>query len=263
MLSSPVTLDVRGPLATLTISRAAHRNRLDLFTAGMLEQLVRNVSEREELRVLVITGEDEVFCCGVDLDYVAQIQAMGDVDSFRQFLRTGRNLLFMFRRMPQLVIAAVNGLTTGAGLGLVLASDWSVACEKAFFGETSHWDGLFPGWTTHWLLQERVGTIRSTELVMLGQMLSAEEALDIGLINRLVRADNLAQCASQMAAKFCEAPPLVLREIKRTIYENHYRECEQNSDLEIDGQVKCFLSEDSRAGVQAALANRRAKFEGR
>ena len=263
MGSSPVSLDVRGPLATLTISRAAKMNRLDLFAASALEQLVRNISEREEIRVLQITGEGEAFCGGVDLEYIAQIQAMGDVDSFRQFLRTGRNLLFLFRRMPQMVIAVVNGLATGAGLSLVLASDWSVASDKAFFGETAPSDGLFPGWTAHWLLEEYVGTAKSTELAMLGQKLSAEEALDLGLVNRVVTSENLVRCADQMGARFCESPPLVLREIKRTIYENHYRNCEENSELEIEGQIKCFLSEDSRAGVLAALANRRPKFEGR
>lgn len=263
MASSPVSLDVRGPLATLTINRAEKRNCLDLFTATALAQLVRNVSEREDIRALMVTGEGDDFCAGVDLEYIAQIQAMDDVDSYRQFLRTGRDLLFLFRRMPQMVIAVVNGLAAGAGLSLALASDWSLASEKAFFGETSPAKGLFPGWTAHWLLEEYLGTAKSIELAMLGQMLSAEEALELRLINRLVSSENLIDCANQMGARFCESPPLVLREIKRTIYENHYRNCEENSELEIEGHIKCFLSEDSRAGVLAALANRRAKFEGR
>lgn len=261
--SAPAVLEVRGPIATLTVNRPARKNSLDLFSAVMIEQLVRSVSEREELRVLTITGQEDAFCAGVDPEYIGQIQTMGDVESYRQFLRVGRNLLLMFRRMPQLVIASVNGIATGAGLGLVLASDWSVAAEEASFGETSASDGLFPGWTGYWLLQERLGTSRAMEMVMLGQMLAAEEALDHGIVNWVVARENLRECTERIAASLAEAPPLVLREIKRSIYENHYRKCEEKSDFEVEGQMRCFLSEDSRAGVQAVLRKRKAKFEGR
>jgi len=263
MEPGPVILEFRAPMARITLNRPERRNTLDLFSAGLLEQCVRAVSEREDLRILAITGQGESFCAGADPEYLAQIQAAGDIESFRQFLRIGRNLLLLLRRMPQLIITSANGVATGPGLGLILASDWAVAADKACFGETSVSDGLFPGWTGHWLLQERLGPSKATELVILGQLISAAEALALGLINQVVPGENLKESTDQMTARLCEAPPLVLRELKKSAYENHYRRCEEKSDFEIDGQIRCFLSEDSRAGVQATLRNRKAKFEGR
>ncbi|MFB3903853.1 MAG: enoyl-CoA hydratase/isomerase family protein [Acidobacteriota bacterium] len=250
-------------MARITLCRPERRNTLDLDSAGLLEQCVRAVSEREDLTMLTLTGQGDSFCAGTDPEYLAQIQAAGDIESFRQFLRIGRNLLLLLRRMPQLVIASVNGVASGPGFGLVLASDWAVASEKACLGETSVSDGLFPGWTGHWLLQERLGPSKAIELVMLGQLIPAGEAFAKGLIHRVTSADSLAECTDQITTRLAEAPPLVLREMKKTAYENHYRGCEAKSDFEIDGQIRCFLSEDSRAGVQATLRNRKAKFEGR
>jgi len=263
MQAGPVTLEFRAPIASINLNRPERRNTLDLFSAGLLEQCVRAVSEREDLRILTITGQGDSFCAGADPEYLAQIQAAGDIESFRQFLRIGRNLLLLLRRMPQLIIASVSGIATGPGFGIVLASDWAVASENACFGETSVSDGLFPGWTGHWLLQERLGPTKATQLVMLGQLVFAAEAMELGLINQVVSGENLKECTDHLAAHLAEGPPLVLREIKKSVYENHYRKCEEKSDFEIDGQIRCFLSEDSRAGVQATLRNRKAKFEGR
>ncbi len=250
-------------MASITLNRPERRNTLDLSSAGLLEQCVRAVSEREDLRVLTITGQGDSFCAGTDPEYLAQIQAAGDIESFRQFLRIGRNVLLLLRRMPQMIIASVNGIATGPGFGLVLASDWAVAADKACFGETSVSDGLFPGWTGHWLLQERLGPSKATEVVMLGQLLSATEALAAGLINHVTATETLKECTDRITAKLAEAPPLVLREMKKAVYENYYRRCEEKSDFEIEGQIRCFLSEDSRAGLQAWMMNRKAKFEGR
>lgn len=263
MEAGPVSLEFRAPIAHISLNRPERSNTLDLFSAGLLEQYVRAVSEREDLRVLTISAQGDAFCAGADPEYLAQIQAAADIGSFRQFLRIGRNLLMLLRRMPQLVIASVNGAATGPGFLLVLASDWVLASDRACFGETSVSDGLFPGWTGHWLLQERLGPGKAMELVMLGQLITAEEALAKGLINQIVIAENLKERTSQMTARLAEAPPLVLREMKKAVYENYYRRCEEKSDFEIDGQIRCFLSEDSRAGLQASMLNRKAKFEGR
>lgn len=263
MQAGPVTLEFRAPMASITLDRPERRNALDLSSAGLLEQCVRAVSEREDLRVLTITGQGDSFCAGADPEYLAQIQGAADVGSFRQFLRIGRNLMVLLRRMPQMVVASVNGSAMGAGFGLVLASDWVIAADNACFGETSVSDGLFPGWTGHWLLQERLGPSKSTEIVVLGRPVFATEAFDLGLINQVVSADNLKECTDQITAHLSEAPPLVLREIKKSVYENYFRRCEEKSDFEIEGQIRCFLSEDSRAGVQAMLRNQKAKFSGR
>jgi len=263
MEPGPVILEFRTPVAAITLNHPERRNTLDLLSASMLEQCIRAVAEREDLRVLSITAAGDCFCAGADPEFLAQIQALGDINSFRQFLRIGRNVLLLLRRMPQFVITSVNGTATGPGLALVLASDWSVASEQACFGETSVDDGLFPGWTGHWLLQERVGASKATELVMLGELLTAAEAVELGLVNRVVSPDDLKQTTDRMVKKMAEAPPLVVRELKKCVYENRYRKCEEKSDFEIDGQIRCFLSEDSRAGIQAMLRNRKAKFEGR
>ncbi len=256
-------MEFRTPMASITLNRPERRNTLDLFSAGLLEQCVRAVSEREDLRILTITGQGDSFCAGTDPEFLAQIQAAGDIESFRQFLRIGRNVLMLLRRMPQLIIASINGVATGPGFALVLASDWALASDKACFGETSVSDGLFPGWTGHWLLQERLGPSKATELVMLGQLVSAEDALANGLINRVTAAETLKERTDQITARLAEAPPLVLREMKKAAYENYYRGSEAKSDFEIEGQIRCFVSEDSRAALEASMMNRKAKFEGR
>jgi len=182
------------------------------------------------------------------------------VHAFREFVEIGKRLILHFRRMPQLVIACVNGSAIGAGLTLALASDWCLASDQAYFGDTSSQTGLFPGWGGYWLLQHQLGASLALEMVVLGQMRASDEATDF--VHRIVTSDHLAACTDQIAAKIAAGPPLVVREIKRTIHDNYFKNCEEMIDGEIEGHVRCFVSEDCRAAVQAYLRKRKPKFEG-
>ncbi len=260
MNSSSVFLNISGQVARLTLNRENRSNTLDLEAASLLESYVRSLADRADIRVLVLTGVGAFFCSGFDLEYVARIQAKADVHAFRDFVEIGKRLILLFRRMPQLVIASVNGSALGAGLTLALACDWCLASDQAYFGDNCAQTGLFPGWGGYWLLQHQIGPSMALEMVVLGQMRAADEALDF--VNRMVAYDHLDSCTDQIAAKIAAGPPLVIREIKRTVHDNYFKNCEEMIDGEIEGHIRCFVSEDCKAAVQAYLRKRKPKFEG-
>jgi 2-(1,2-epoxy-1,2-dihydrophenyl)acetyl-CoA isomerase len=165
--------------------------------------------------------------------------------------------------MPQLVLASVNGTAWGAGLSICLACDLCIACEHAHFGDSLLRAGLFPGWSMLWLLRERLGDARTLEITVLGRVLSAPEALEYGLINGVIASENFCYRSQQLARKIADGPPFVIRELKRARYEAFEDEWSRVMEVEIESQVRCFLSEDSRAGLLAFLRKRKPRFEGR
>jgi enoyl-CoA hydratase/carnithine racemase len=256
-------LNVEGPIATLCFDRPESLNSLDLEAARDFEQLLKSVSEREDVRALVIRGEGDVFCTGTDPGYFKELQTDNDSRAFKRLVQATGNCLLLIRRMPQWVIASVNGLATGGGLQVVLAADLSIASQLAYFGDYSVRLGLHPDWGSYRLLPQRLGAAKTLEILLQGKLLSADEALQLGLLNEVVAPHGLQQRTNELARRIAEAPPLVLRRLKWGILESEGLEFKKVVELEVEGQLRSFVSEDSREGREAFSRRRRPKFQGR
>jgi 2-(1,2-epoxy-1,2-dihydrophenyl)acetyl-CoA isomerase len=153
--------------------------------------------------------------------------------------------------MPKVVIAAVNGVAAGAGCNLALACDYRIAAEEASFGETFIRIGLHPDWGGSWLLPRIVGRSRALEMCASGRMVTAGEALDIGLVDRVVAQGDLESEARVLASSIAAMPAAALAAIKSSIYAAEKKSLPEQLRLESDVQLKLFGSDEARERIRA------------
>jgi enoyl-CoA hydratase len=247
-----------GPIAWLTLQRPDKLNALspDLLAQGV--DAVRAVAADDSVRVLILNGAGRAFCAGADL---SAMQNLRPADAQRRFGSGG--LWQLLEDLPQPTIAAVHGYCFGGGCELALACDFRLAADNARFGQPEIKVGLIPGAGGTQRLPRLVGMTKAKELVLLGEPIDAAEAFRIGLVNRVVAAEQLAEEARRLALKLAELPPLGVRTAKHVM--NRGRDLDLPTALEIErmGFSLLFGTEDQKEGVAAFLEKRPANFTGR
>lgn len=251
-----------GTITTITLNRP---EKLNAFAGPMREELIDALRAAEAdagCRVVVITGAGRGFCAGGDVEYMSGLQKNGDVVAFRKLLDAGRTIVSTIAAMPKPVIAAVNGVAAGAGCNLALACDYRIASDSAKFSESFVKIGMHPDWGGTWLLPRLVGRSRALELLMTGRMIDAAEALAIGLVDRVVAADDLESATQQLANAFASAPPIPLAGIKRALIASESNDLGAQVDLETENQLQAFASSDAAEGMAAFFEKRAPAFRG-
>ena len=251
---------IADAVATITLNRP---DKLNAFTGTMREELLdalRACEDDADVRVVILTGAGRAFCAGGDVEYMSGLQKSGDVDSFRKLLDAGRDVILQIATMSKPVIAAINGVAAGAGCNLALACDYRIAAENAKLSESFVKIGLHPDWGGTWLLPRLVGRSRALEILMTGRMVDANEALAIGMIDRIA-ADVLAD-ANTFARTLAAAPPIALSGIKRALLASDANDLRAQIDLESEHQLACFRSKDAAEGMAAFFEKRSATFRG-
>ncbi|PYQ11755.1 MAG: enoyl-CoA hydratase, partial [Acidobacteria bacterium] len=190
MNEDSVLYRVESPLAWITLNRPEKKNAL---AGAMREELLERVQEASRdstIRCLIVTGAGDAFCSGGDLGVMAEMKQKGaDFEELGLWLDAGGKLVSALAVLPKPSVACVNGAAAGAGCNLALACDFRIASGGASLGETFVRVGLHPDWGGTFLLPRLVGSAKALELFATGEMVLAEEALRIGLVNRLVPAD--------------------------------------------------------------------------
>lgn len=246
----------RGAVAVITLNRP---DKLNAFTGTMREDLLaalRTADADDAVRAVVITGAGRAFCAGGDVEFMSQLQATNDVASFRKLLDAGRDVILQIRAMAKPVVASINGVAAGAGCNLALACDYRIASDAAKLSESFVKIALHPDWGGTWLLPRLVGRARALELLMTGRMVEANEALAIGLIDRLVPASELDRETEALANAFAATPPLAARGIKRALDVAETNELRTQLELEAEHQVVCFESDEARARIAGFVKGR-------
>src|SRR5690349_20431097 len=198
-------------VATITLNRP---DKLNAFFGSMREDLLdalRACENDGDVRAVVITGAGRAFCAGGDVEYMSTLQQNNDLAGFRALLDAGQEIILQIASMSKPVIASINGVAAGAGCNLALACDYRIASEQAKLGESFIRIGLHPDWGGTWLLPRLVGRSRAFELLATGRMVEAEEALAIGMIDRI--ADDLFADVHA----FASGPPIAIAGIKRAL----------------------------------------------
>ncbi len=178
-------------------------------------------------------------------------------------MESGRRVVELLRELPLPTVAAINGVAAGAGLSLALACDLRVASTEARLGATFSRVGLHPDWGGSFFLPRLVGTGMACEMIFTGRMLSAEEALRVGLVNRVVEADEFPARVLELARELAAAPPQAVRFAKEAIYDAVGASLDQMLDYEEEAQAVCFESEDSLEGLTAFAEKRPPRFKGK
>lgn len=252
-----IRLEIDGEIALLTVDRPEVRNALDTETVREIHGALDRVEGNDALRCLVVTGAGEkVFVAGADVKSLLARTA-------RDVLAAANNrLFFRLENLPLPTIAAINGYALGGGLELALACDIRVAADTAKLGLPETGLGIIPGAGGTHRLPRIVGLGIAKEMVLAGTILSAEDALRVGLVNRVVPLADLAAAVRELAGGIAKRAPMALRLGKLALNASGNVPSDWGSQLEIVAQTVLNSTSDIREGMTAFLEKRKASFRG-
>jgi enoyl-CoA hydratase len=249
-----------GHVATVTLNRPDKLNALDQKTIRELFLAVLDLDGDPSVRCAILTGAgDKAFAAGAD---IAAMSSMTPTEA-RAFAQAGHLLGQVLESAHYPTIAAVNGFALGGGCELALACDFAYASDKAKFGQPEVNLAVIPGFGGTQRLARRVGIGRARELCFTGDIIDANEALRIGLVNAVVPHAELMTKVKETAAKIATKGPLAIAQCKRTILRGADVPLATANELEAQAFASLFGSVDQREGMKAFLEKRKATFEGR
>lgn len=259
-----ITLTTEGAVATLTLNRPQVRNAIDDAMRYEMIAALDHVSRDDAIRALVITGAGRGFCSGGDVKGMQQRLSVppGEVaiNGWRRQHRT-HHMISALHTLPKPTIAAVNGAATGLGCDLALCCDFVVAADSATLAMTYVLRGLIPDGGGMYFLPRRVGLSRAKELIFSGRNVAPEEALRIGMIDRVSPADTLVADAQAWAADLARMAPGAIALSKTILDQSFELTAEQVFSLGSQAQGICYSSQDHLDSVAAFLARSAARKE--
>jgi 2-(1,2-epoxy-1,2-dihydrophenyl)acetyl-CoA isomerase len=258
-----VTLDRRGAELRIVLDRPDVMNAWDKQLGVDLLAAVQDAAADDAVRVVVITGAGRAFSSGADLKAGFDPTPEGHPDVGTALRERYHPIIAALRHMPKPVLAAVNGPAVGIGCSLALCSDLIVARESAYFLLAFVNIGLVPDGGSSLLVPERAGLARATEMAMLGERISARQALEWGLINRVAPDDDFEGVVDELAARLASGPTGAYAGIKEQLNAWHFARMDAQLELEAAIQQRAAASGDFKEGVLAFLQKRAAAFEGR
>ncbi len=255
-----IIYEVSDRIATLTFNRPDVLNALDDRTMEELSGALGRAREDSGVKALILTGAGEkAFIAGADIKMLAE----QDPEGARALSRKGQEILGNLDTMGKPSIAAVNGFALGGGCEVAMACSIRYAAEGARFGQPEINLGIVPGYGGTQRLPRLVGLGRALEIDLTGDMITAQEALRIGLVNKVVPADRLMEEARELAGKFARKSAPVMALILQAATQGLGGALEAGLALEADLFGRSVATEDSREGLGAFLEKREAKFEDR
>jgi len=244
-----VVIAMDGAIGTITLSR---QEKLNAFNPAMCRDLleaVRMLAGSASVRVIVITGAGRAFSAGADL---AVLGAGGGPT----LVAAGRDIAIAIREAPQPVLASVNGPAAGGGANLAIACDYRIASDRASTGQVFNRLGLGPDWGGSYFLPRLVGPSAALELMWSARMVQAQEALRIGVFDRVVPHETLAAETRDLAEAWAAQPARAVCLAKRAVYRGTHGSLEASLDLEIEQQGELFMTVEARERIAQEIRKR-------
>jgi len=246
-------------LATIKFNRPKALNAINRTVLTEMSDALGKVEADRSIKVLILTGEgDKAFVAGADISYMVDLTPL----QARQFSREGQELLFQLEQLPIPVIAGVNGFALGGGTEIAMACDFIYASENAKFGQPEINLGIIPGFGGTQRLARLVGKAMAKELCMSGRVISAQEAKDIGLVNKVLPLDELWEATRSVAGELAAKGKVSMRALKHCIDRGYDVDLRTGCLLEADGFGICMTSPDGKEGMSAFLEKRKPEFKG-
>jgi enoyl-CoA hydratase len=252
----PIRTAKKDRIGTIILNRPHVLNVLDTEMLRLLGKALADLEKDEGIRAIIITGNRD-FSAGADIRELKE----KDRQAAETFSRLGHEVFNHIENIGKPVVAAVGGHALGGGCELALACDIRIAGEGAKFGQPEIKLGLVPGFGGTQRLARLVGTGKAKELILTGNIISAREAESIGLVNSIVKDEELMTKAEETAGVLSEKSPLVLRMAKALINEN--QELQKGLAQEMSFFAGCFETEDHTEGINAFLEKRKPRFKGK
>ncbi len=243
--------DVDG-VSWLQLGSATDTARLTDDLREELVQVLLAVQDDDSIRVVVISGHDEVFCHGFDARQ--RLALKEDGAGFERLLPeidAGRRIVSLIHEMPKPVLAMVNGAATGTGFSLALACDIRIASDHANFTPDTVRRGMHPQWGATYFLPRLVGTGRAMELLLTGRRVEAQEALEMGLVQELVPVAHLHQRTERLALRLASAPSHTLKLIKLSLTHSGQYDLSGMLEIEGDAQRQCWESSETTSHLRS------------
>jgi 2-(1,2-epoxy-1,2-dihydrophenyl)acetyl-CoA isomerase len=250
-------------VAAITLNRPRALNALNAEMIDELLHAVGQAGEDPEVKVLLLTGAGRAFCFGADISEFRKAQEQPGQGLVWTLLLKSQKIIRLLAGMPKPTIAALNGFATGLGLELALACDLRIAAERVKLGEAFVSIGLVPDGGGTFFLPRLVGLGKAAEMIFTGQAIEAVEAERIGLINRVVSAQDLIKSAQELADKLAKGPSMAIGLAKESIRRNLSQDLDSALNFEAQSQKACLESEDHREAVEAFLQKRAPHFRGK
>ncbi|MEV6156257.1 enoyl-CoA hydratase-related protein [Nonomuraea sp. NPDC052129] len=257
-----IRYDVTDAVATITIDRPEAMNSLTAEVKAALLDALRRAAADPEVRAVLLTGSGRAFCAGQDLrEHADNLEAgRGLADTVRAHYNP---IVELITTMAKPVVAAVNGVAAGAGASLAFACDLRVASDKTKFAMAFAGVGLAPDSGASWTLARLVGLGRATELLLLGEPLGAARALELGVVTRVVPADDVLKTAHELAVRLAAGPTRAYAATKRALAYAATHSLPETLAVEADLQDECVATQDHLDATRAFLAKEPPTFHGR
>ncbi len=253
----------RGGVATLQLNRPEKLNALNNALAMALIDSLTRLGDDPSVHVVVLSGAGRAFCAGGDLAAIGKGRESGRKEDLEPLLRAGMQSVLKIRSMPQPVIAVVHGAAAGAGMNIALAADIRLASDAATFGENFARIGLYPDFGGTYFLPQLVGPSKAAEMFYTGEMIDAATALRLGIVNHVYPLAELEAAAHALAEKIAQGPAVSIRAVKQAVFGSQVKELVHALELEVQQQIRCYLSADCHEGIRAFMEKRRPKFQGK
>lgn len=244
-------------IALVRFNRPKELNALNRKLMEELRDALKALDDDEEVRVIVLTGNERAFAAGADIKEMAGRTAI-DMVKIDQFTTWDQ-----IKKTKKPIIAAVSGFALGGGCELAMTCDMIIASETAQFGQPEIKIGVIPGAGGTQRLTRAVGKARAMELVLTGKLISAEEALRMGLINRIVPVELYLSEAVKLAQEIAAMSPIAVRMGKEAVLQSYNGSLEEGLQFERKNFYMLFASEDQKEGMSAFVEKRKPDFKGK
>lgn len=250
-------LKKEGNIGILSINRAEELNALNSKVLNELDKAIEDISLDNDIHVLIISGEGRAFVAGAD---IGEMKGKNSLEA-REFASKGLNVFRKIELMEKPVIAAVNGFALGGGCELAMCCDIRIASEKAKFGQPEVGLGITPGFGGTQRLSRLVGLGKAKELIFTADIIKADEAMKIGLVNKVVDPAELMDESIKLANKIASKGQLAVRYSKTAINRGIETDLETGMIIEKELFALCFSTEDQKEAMSAFLEKREANYK--
>ncbi len=254
-----ITYTKQDGIATIKINRPDALNSLNQKVLEDINAAMDSIIEDEEVQILIITGEGRAFVAGADIEEMSKKTPI-EASEFSAF---GAMVMRKIETMDKPSIAAVNGFALGGGCELAMACDMRIASEKAKFGQPEVGLGITPGFSGTQRLPRLIGKAKAIELILTGDIINAETALTLGLVNKVTAPENLMDEVMGLAGRIMKNAPLAVQYSNLAIKSGLDTDMDTAIDIETEFFTMCFDTLDQKEGMAAFIEKRKPSYQGK
>lgn len=254
-----INVEKKDAVGIIKINRPKALNALNIDTLKEITEAVSELEKDKEIKVAILTGEGKAFIAGADISAMVNMTP----SEAKKFSEIGHNMLYKIENSRLPFIAAVNGYALGGGCETLMACDIVVAGKSAKIGQPEINLGIHPGFGGTQRLPRLVGRMKAKELLLTGRNLSADEALNIGLVNLVIEDDKLMEEVEKLANKIAGKSPVQTSLIKELVNKGIDTDLNSGNSLEINRFSSSFSTHDQKEGMKAFLEKRKPSFKGK